>query len=224
MELIELVANNQYMFTSDRNMKRGVMEVDIMDAILTQNKAMAQQLTTLNKKLEKLEVSAMAALEKLTLTTAGFVQSTNNFIEEARANFGNQKSSIGNLETQLGQIAKQLSTTLPNSFPSNTEDSPKGECKAITLRSGKALEDVSKKVNVQPTMPKGKEDATRETKMQQQQQAQAQVKKENNIPFPQQLRKEVKDKQFFNFLEGFRCRSTFLLLKHWSKCHFMPSL
>ncbi|MED6127483.1 hypothetical protein PIB30_088510 [Stylosanthes scabra] len=34
MELIELVANNQYMFTSDRNMKRGVMEVDTMDAIL----------------------------------------------------------------------------------------------------------------------------------------------------------------------------------------------
>ncbi|MED6214247.1 hypothetical protein PIB30_101115, partial [Stylosanthes scabra] len=33
-----------------------------------------------------------AALEKLTLTTAGFVQSTKNFIEEARANFRNQES------------------------------------------------------------------------------------------------------------------------------------
>ncbi|MED6151427.1 hypothetical protein PIB30_082385 [Stylosanthes scabra] len=32
-----------------------------------------------------------AALEKLTLTTAGFVQSTNQFIEEARANFRNQR-------------------------------------------------------------------------------------------------------------------------------------
>ncbi|MED6201668.1 hypothetical protein PIB30_097248 [Stylosanthes scabra] len=59
MELIELVANNQYMFTSDRNMNRGVMEVDTMDALFTQNKAMAQQLTTLNKKLEKLEVLAL---------------------------------------------------------------------------------------------------------------------------------------------------------------------
>ncbi|MED6210698.1 hypothetical protein PIB30_066598 [Stylosanthes scabra] len=55
MELIELVANNQYMFTSDRSMKRGVMEVDTMDAILAQNKAIAQQLTNLNKKIEKLE-------------------------------------------------------------------------------------------------------------------------------------------------------------------------
>ncbi|MED6127040.1 hypothetical protein PIB30_084282 [Stylosanthes scabra] len=35
------------------------MEVDTMDAILAQNKAMAQQLTTLNKKLEKLEVAAI---------------------------------------------------------------------------------------------------------------------------------------------------------------------
>ncbi|MED6128689.1 hypothetical protein PIB30_100418 [Stylosanthes scabra] len=59
MELIELVANNQYMFTSDRCMKMGVMEVDTMDAILAQNKAIAQQLTNLNKKIEKLEVASM---------------------------------------------------------------------------------------------------------------------------------------------------------------------
>ncbi|MED6198272.1 hypothetical protein PIB30_064589 [Stylosanthes scabra] len=37
-----------------------------------------------------------AALEKLTLTTARFVQSTNQFIEEARANF--RKSRIFNPE------------------------------------------------------------------------------------------------------------------------------
>ncbi|MED6165006.1 hypothetical protein PIB30_095593 [Stylosanthes scabra] len=79
------------------------------------------------------------ALEKLTLTTAGFVQTTNNFIEEARANFRNHESSIRNLETQLRQIAKQLSTTLPNAFPSDTEVYPKGECKPINLRSGKIV-------------------------------------------------------------------------------------
>ncbi|MED6162494.1 hypothetical protein PIB30_070939 [Stylosanthes scabra] len=68
MELIELVANNQYMFTSDRNIKRGVMEVDIMDAILAQNKAMAQQLITLNKKMEKLEVAAIGTQAEITST------------------------------------------------------------------------------------------------------------------------------------------------------------
>ncbi|MED6203324.1 hypothetical protein PIB30_114400, partial [Stylosanthes scabra] len=40
-------------------MKRGIMEFDTMDTILAENKAIAQQLTTLNKKLEKLEVAAM---------------------------------------------------------------------------------------------------------------------------------------------------------------------
>ncbi|MED6200950.1 hypothetical protein PIB30_090260 [Stylosanthes scabra] len=42
-----------------------------------------------------------------------------------------------------------------------TQVNPKGEYKAITLRSGRTLEDVSNKVNVQPTMEKIKEDATR---------------------------------------------------------------
>ncbi|MED6150051.1 hypothetical protein PIB30_068450 [Stylosanthes scabra] len=70
MELNELVANNQYMFTSDRSMKRGVMEVDTMDAILAQNKAIAQQLTNLNKKIEKLEVASMGTQGE-TSTTCG---------------------------------------------------------------------------------------------------------------------------------------------------------
>ncbi|MED6165149.1 hypothetical protein PIB30_096791 [Stylosanthes scabra] len=68
-----------------------------------------------------------AALEKLTLKTSEFVQTTNNFIEEARANFRSQDSAIRNLETQVGQIAKQLSTPLPNAFPSDTQVNPKGE-------------------------------------------------------------------------------------------------
>ncbi|MED6129967.1 hypothetical protein PIB30_113269, partial [Stylosanthes scabra] len=59
MELIELVANNQYMFTSDRTVKKGVMEVNSMDALLAQNKAMAQQLLNMSKKLEKLEIAAL---------------------------------------------------------------------------------------------------------------------------------------------------------------------
>ncbi|MED6223134.1 hypothetical protein PIB30_071061 [Stylosanthes scabra] len=214
------------------------MEVNTMDAILAQNKAMAQQLITLNKKMEKLEIATIgsqadttstcglcggphenhqcylvkedqpmehvnymgnqrrqpfhdpnantppfqppqpglpnlqpkppqynsfeAALEKLTLKTSEFVQTTNNFIEE------------------------QLLTPLPNAFPSDTQVNPKGEYKAITLRSGKALEDVGNKVNVQPTMEKGKEDATKETKIQQPQHVhkatEKSAKKEENIP------------------------------------------
>ncbi|MED6127039.1 hypothetical protein PIB30_084281 [Stylosanthes scabra] len=82
-----------------------------------------------------------AALEKLTLTNLEFVQKTNNFIDETRANFRNQGASIKNLQTQVGQIAMQLSTTFPNAFPSNTMVIPTVECYAITIRNGEALQD-----------------------------------------------------------------------------------
>ncbi|MED6175005.1 hypothetical protein PIB30_074418 [Stylosanthes scabra] len=59
-------ANNQ--LTMDRSVKRGVMEVDTMDALLAQNKPMAQQLTTLNKKMEKLEVAALETQAEIQTT------------------------------------------------------------------------------------------------------------------------------------------------------------
>ncbi|MED6126373.1 hypothetical protein PIB30_077712 [Stylosanthes scabra] len=41
LELIEIIANNQYMNFYERASKRGVREVETVDAILAQNKAMA---------------------------------------------------------------------------------------------------------------------------------------------------------------------------------------
>ncbi|MED6189200.1 hypothetical protein PIB30_093548, partial [Stylosanthes scabra] len=53
LELIELVATNQYMNFSERStMRKGVLEVDSVNALMT-------QLSTINKKLEKLEASAV---------------------------------------------------------------------------------------------------------------------------------------------------------------------
>ncbi|MED6142511.1 hypothetical protein PIB30_114446, partial [Stylosanthes scabra] len=85
------------------------------------------QQNNLNQPPKPQPTSFEAALEKLTLTTTTFVQTTNNFMEETRANFRNQEAAIRNLETQVGQIAKQLAA--------------KEECKAITLRSGRTLEE-----------------------------------------------------------------------------------
>ncbi|MED6214144.1 hypothetical protein PIB30_100113 [Stylosanthes scabra] len=53
LELIELVATNQYMNFSERNpMRKVVLEVDSVNALMT-------QLSTISKKLEKLEASAV---------------------------------------------------------------------------------------------------------------------------------------------------------------------
>ncbi|MED6222126.1 hypothetical protein PIB30_061389 [Stylosanthes scabra] len=98
------------------------------------------------------------------MTTLEFVQTTTTFIEEARTNFRNQESSIQNLETLVGKIATQLSTNLPNAFPSDIVVNPTVECYAITIGNGEALQDSKheglNKGNVKgstPTKPPKKE-------------------------------------------------------------------
>ncbi|XP_062114339.1 uncharacterized protein LOC133825404 [Humulus lupulus] len=55
------------------------------------------------------------------------------------------RSSIRNLEMQVGQLANMLQSKPQGNFPSNTEVNPKEQCNAISLRSGKKLEEPVKK-------------------------------------------------------------------------------
>ena len=57
-ELIEMVANNQFMYTSKRNLvnngttqKKGVLEIDTLNAILVQNKLLTQQVNMISQNL-----------------------------------------------------------------------------------------------------------------------------------------------------------------------------
>ena len=43
------------------------------------------------------------------------------------------RSSIRNLEAQVGQLSKKVTELPPSTLPSNTEENPKGECKAINI-------------------------------------------------------------------------------------------
>ncbi|QHO05964.1 Retrotransposon gag protein [Arachis hypogaea] len=56
------------------------------------------------------------------------------------------RSSIRNLEVQVGQLSKRITKTPPSTLPSNTEENPKRECKAITMTNmaepGESKEDV----------------------------------------------------------------------------------
>ncbi|XP_062085233.1 uncharacterized protein LOC133791325 [Humulus lupulus] len=53
--------------------------------------------------------------------------------------------SIRNLEMQVGHLANMLQIRPQGNFPSNTEVNPKEQCNAISLRSGKKLEEPVKK-------------------------------------------------------------------------------
>ena len=69
-----------------------------------------------------------------------FMQKTNDFIDDTKANFRNQGASICNLEHQVGKISKLLTERTQGALPSNTKTNPKEHVNAITLRSGKELE------------------------------------------------------------------------------------
>ncbi|KAL5573695.1 hypothetical protein UlMin_023292 [Ulmus minor] len=130
-----------------------------------------------------------------------FMQRTNAFIDDTQANFKNQGASIRNLEHQVGDISKLLMERTQGAFPSNTERNPREHAKAITLRSGKELEqsrEASKQAIEEDTSVPKDQDANTPT-------VQTLSKPSSNtIPFPQRLRKQNLDKQFSKFIDIFK--------------------
>lgn len=63
MQLIETMAANNYSTPNQRGMgKRGVMELNTLDAILIQNKALSQQLAYITKQLGQVQIGAINSL------------------------------------------------------------------------------------------------------------------------------------------------------------------
>ncbi|KAI4346011.1 hypothetical protein L6164_013094 [Bauhinia variegata] len=60
-DLLEMMANNDYQRQGERAVvKKGIMEVDTLNALLAQNKIMTQQLANLSKKVEGLNICAVS--------------------------------------------------------------------------------------------------------------------------------------------------------------------
>ncbi|XP_072078889.1 uncharacterized protein [Arachis hypogaea] len=71
------------------------------------------------------------------------------------------RSSIKNLEAQVGQLSKKVTELPPSTLPSNTEENPKRECKAINLTNmaepveeGKAVTSSEEDLNGRPLATK----------------------------------------------------------------------
>ncbi|XP_052113673.1 uncharacterized protein LOC127744887 [Arachis duranensis] len=116
---------------------------------------------------------------------------------------GETKASIRNLEVQMGQLAKQVAEVAKkstNSFSSNTVPNPREECKAIHLRSGKAVgrEAQGSEEQVEEALEKAKD--TEEHAPTSSSSNPNKAKEEQ----PKRLQKATKDKQFSKFLEVFR--------------------
>ncbi|KAL4343421.1 hypothetical protein AHAS_Ahas11G0076700 [Arachis hypogaea] len=89
IELIELVASNQYLYSYNRNpvnsetpQKRGVLEVEAVNALLAQNKLMSQQINLLTQQMGGMQVSAINTQnppQEISYDIAGnFVQNDNH--------------------------------------------------------------------------------------------------------------------------------------------------
>ncbi|MED6221261.1 hypothetical protein PIB30_052714 [Stylosanthes scabra] len=99
-------------------MRKGVLEVDSVNALMT-------QLITINKKLEKLEASAVET--QMVCGICGGPHENHNCISVQDDQFSAAQVNY------VGQIAKQLTEKSPNTFPSNTIPNTKGERKAIRV-------------------------------------------------------------------------------------------
>ncbi|XP_016172582.1 uncharacterized protein LOC107614973 [Arachis ipaensis] len=222
-KLLEMVANNQYLYSSKRNlvnpgnpMKKEVIEVDTLDAILTQKKIMSQEINMISQHLSGMQVSTISTQDASYDMSGGFNQgrimastqpqntpdvaslvaelskTTHSFMQETRA-------SIQNLKVQIGQLSKKIPKKSPNTLPGDPEVNPREECKALTMDNESILK---KKVQV----AKGSEEkeASRQAGVTLPHAPHRAPIQEPEAPHLQKLQEETKDEQFSQFLEVFK--------------------
>ncbi|KAJ4720877.1 DNA-directed DNA polymerase [Melia azedarach] len=88
------------------------------------------------------KVNLEEALTQLTVNTSKFMIRTETTLQ-------NQAAFIRNLEVQVGQLASMMTERHQGSLPSNTETNPREHVNAITLQSGKKLEEPKDKMKEQ---------------------------------------------------------------------------
>ncbi|XP_057444569.1 uncharacterized protein LOC130736799 [Lotus japonicus] len=142
----------------------------------------------------------------LALTNQSFMNETRGFMNETRTSFKNHESSIKNLETQVGQIAKAIAERFPGTFPSDTlinpKDSKSENCSAVTLRSGKTLNEIEELVEkksdeLEKVVEKEKEGTKSEEVVKNKECEDSFCEKITcKVPFPKALVKKNLEKQF----------------------------
>ncbi|XP_022892010.1 uncharacterized protein LOC111406878 [Olea europaea var. sylvestris] len=153
------------------------------------------------------------------------------FISETRSRFNkdearldnieihmtNLGATVKNLEVQIGQIATAIQSQQKGQFPSDIEVNPREHCNAITLRSGKAVEE--RKLR-EAGVPTSDPILTREKQTEGQKTETEATKKiykpysisfpdnppilKPPLPFPQRYLKKEFDEKFAKFLEVFK--------------------
>ena len=125
---------------------------------------------------------------------AQFMQSQQVFMQ-------GQQSSMRNLENQIGQLANAISNRPHGSLPSDTENlrrDGKEHCNAITTRRSKQLPEV---ITPTPNETDHGDDKVEDSDtIQMQTDREAIVQPTITVPYPQQLKREMRISVLLNFL------------------------
>ncbi|XP_070002793.1 uncharacterized protein LOC142165902 [Nicotiana tabacum] len=134
------------------------------------------------------------------------------FIKATDEKVESQSSAIKNLEIQMSQLATLMSEQIKGVLPSNIEKNPKEHLKAISLRSGKTLDDpyADRQGKSQEVEQVNEGENKRDSELLKEQNDNGKKVKENELmtnphsvplPFPQKMKRENLDKQFSKFLD-----------------------
>ncbi|XP_070019635.1 uncharacterized protein [Nicotiana sylvestris] len=125
-------------------------------------------------------------------------ESTNDLLKKLLHDNQQLRTDFRNLERQMGQLAANQNTRPTGTLPSDTEKNP--QVSAITLRTGRELEEVPKKRKDKP-IPEGEliPKATQEAKKDDTVSVPVNVPRPPP-PFPQRLQKKNDDRMFNKFL------------------------
>ncbi|XP_070004299.1 uncharacterized protein [Nicotiana sylvestris] len=134
------------------------------------------------------------------------------FIKATDEKVESQHSAIKNLEIQVSQLGTLMSGQIQGALPSNTEKNPKEHLKAISLRSGKSLDDpyADREGKPQEVEKVNEGENKIESKFLKEQKDKSKNVLENELitnphsvplPFPQKMKRENLDKQFSKFLD-----------------------
>ncbi|KAL4276095.1 hypothetical protein AHAS_Ahas20G0172900 [Arachis hypogaea] len=209
-DLIDMVANNQYFYSSERQAapKRGVYELEGVDAILAQNKLMHQQLQQqiemMSKRMDGLQLAAVSTINQPPIVCGQSEESYEAYNTEQKheqvQDMHNPNSGQNDFHgdtynpswrnhPNLKQLSKKPAKRPTNAFPSDTILNPKEESKEIQLRSGKTLEDDTKVTSKEGT--KDEENDQKNSKKKEEPQASKKGKQVLEEQ-PQEQRREVK--------------------------------
>ncbi|XP_047178261.1 trichohyalin-like, partial [Vigna umbellata] len=158
----------------------------------------------------------------LTERTSKLEETLQQFMQVSISNHKSTEASIRNLEIQVGQLAKNLEEKSEKKFVANTEVNPREECKAITTRSGRVLEErgherkeqerdegsAEKRENKRDEMSereeKEKEREDRENHREKEEEKMKAKVFEKPLPYPKVFSKKEKERQFKSFVDIFK--------------------